>query len=172
MYYLLGRLGKSLLQEVSAFKIHIQILQTDLHTFLLRIVERIWFNIPVPLIMNLVILVTFTLDDLLMLLGENRCWSLLGPKGLKWEQKYKRFVREQLISLFKVARLYHFNWMNKQWLFQIRELVSHSHFLHCPYYILLQFTSDLLPRKNSFEFSLGIAVAPREMEDNTSKLWG
>ena len=86
MYCLLERLGKSLLQEVSVFKIHIQILQTDLHTFLLRIVERIWFMIPVPLIMNLVILVTFTLDDLLMLLGENRCWSLLGPKGLKWEQ--------------------------------------------------------------------------------------
>ena len=83
MYYLLGRSGKSLLQEVSAFKIHIQILQTDLHTFLLRIVERIWFKIPVPLIMNLVILVTLTLDDLLMLLGGNRCWSLFGPKGLK-----------------------------------------------------------------------------------------
>ena len=83
MYYLLGRSEKSLLQEVSAFKIHIQILQTDLHTFLLRIVERIWFKIPVPLIMNLVILVTLTLDDLLMLLGENRCWSLFGPKGLK-----------------------------------------------------------------------------------------
>ena len=83
MCYLLGRSEKSLLQEVSAFKIHIQILQTDLHTFLLRIVERIWFKIPVPLIMNLVILVTFTLDDLLMLLGENRCWSLFGPKGLK-----------------------------------------------------------------------------------------
>ena len=83
MYYLLGRSEKSLLQEVSAFKIHIQILQTDLHTFLLRIVERIWFKTPVPLIMNLVILVTFTLDDLLMLLGENRCWSLFGPKGLK-----------------------------------------------------------------------------------------
>ena len=83
MYYLLGRSEKSLLQEVSAFKIHIQILQTDLHTFLLRIVERIWFKIPVPLIMNLVILVTLTLDDLLMLLGGNRCWSLLGPKGLK-----------------------------------------------------------------------------------------
>ena len=60
-----------------------QILQTDLHTFLLRIVERIWFKIPVPLIMNLVILVTLTLDDLLMLLGGNRCWSLFGPKGLK-----------------------------------------------------------------------------------------
>ena len=71
MYYLLGRSEKSLLQEVSAFKIHIQILQTDLHTFLLRIVERIWFKIPVPLIMNLVILVTFTLDDLLILLREN-----------------------------------------------------------------------------------------------------
>ena len=83
MYYLLGRSEKSLLQEVSAFKIHIQILQTDLHTFLLRIVERIWFKIPVPLIMNLVILVTLTLDDLLMLLGGNRCWSLFGPKGLK-----------------------------------------------------------------------------------------
>ena len=83
MYYLLGRSEKSLLQEVSAFKIHIQILQTDLHTFLLRIVERIWFKIPVPLIMNLVIPVTLTLDDLLMLLGGNRCWSLFGPKGLK-----------------------------------------------------------------------------------------
>ena len=67
MYCPLERLGKSLLQEVSAFKIHIQILQTDLHTFLLRIVERIWFKIPVPLIMNLVILIIFTVDDLLML---------------------------------------------------------------------------------------------------------
>ena len=28
-----------------SLKIHIQILQTDLHTFLLRIVERIWFKI-------------------------------------------------------------------------------------------------------------------------------
>ena len=67
MYCLLERLGKSLLQEVSAFKIHIQILQTDLHTFLLRIAERIWFKILVPLIMNLVILIIFTVDDLLML---------------------------------------------------------------------------------------------------------
>ena len=31
-------------------------------------------------------------------------------------------------SLFEVARLYYFDWMNKQWLFQIRELVCHSHF--------------------------------------------
>ena len=52
---------------------HIQILQTDLHTFRLRIVERIWFKIIaiLPLVINLVILITFTLDDLLMLLGEN-----------------------------------------------------------------------------------------------------
>ena len=28
-----------------SLKIDIQILQTDLHTFLLRIVERIWFKI-------------------------------------------------------------------------------------------------------------------------------
>ena len=37
---------------------------------------------PLPLLINLVILITFTLDDLLMLWGENWCWSLLGPKGL------------------------------------------------------------------------------------------
>ena len=35
-----------------------------------------------PLVINLVIHITFTLDDLLTLLGENSCWSLLGPKGL------------------------------------------------------------------------------------------
>ena len=34
------------------------------------------------MVINLVILITFTLVDLLMLLGENWCWSLLGPKGL------------------------------------------------------------------------------------------
>ena len=54
-------------------KIQIQILQTDLHTFLLRIVERICFKIEVilPLVINLVILITFTLVDMPMLLGEN-----------------------------------------------------------------------------------------------------
>ena len=62
-------------------EIHIQILQTDLHTFLLRIVERIWFMIKV-FSFNLVIYLLFTLIDLLMLLGENWCWQLLGPKGL------------------------------------------------------------------------------------------
>ena len=32
-------------QPFKPYKIHIQILQTDLHTILLRIVERIWFKI-------------------------------------------------------------------------------------------------------------------------------
>ena len=55
-------------------KIHIQILQTDLHTFLLGIVEKSWFKIKAlffPVVINLVILITFTLNDLLMLFGEN-----------------------------------------------------------------------------------------------------
>ena len=65
----------------SSPKIHIQILQTDLHTFLLTIVERIWFKIKV-FSFNLVIYLLFTLIDLLMLLGENWSWPLLGPKGL------------------------------------------------------------------------------------------
>ena len=42
-----------------------------------------------PLVINLVILITFTLDDLLMLLGENWCWSLLGPEGLMVCTSYK-----------------------------------------------------------------------------------
>ena len=37
---------------------------------------------------SLVILIILTLDDLLMLLGENWCWSLLGPKGLRWSTLY------------------------------------------------------------------------------------
>jgi len=49
----------------------------DLHTFRLRIVERNSFKV-----INLVILITFTLGDLLMLLGENWYWSLLGTEGL------------------------------------------------------------------------------------------
>ena len=39
---------------------------------------------------NLVILITFTLDVLMMLLGENWCWSLLGPKGLKCREKKQK----------------------------------------------------------------------------------
>ena len=52
-------------------KIHIQIVQTNLHTFLLRTVERVLDQSIVPLVINLVILIACTLVDLLMLLGEN-----------------------------------------------------------------------------------------------------
>ena len=34
------------------------------------------------MVVNLVILITSTLDDLLMLLEENCCWSLLGPEEI------------------------------------------------------------------------------------------
>ena len=53
-------------------------------------------NAFLPLVINLVILITCTLDDLLMLLGENRCWSILGFKGLsittgilRWRQNFQ-----------------------------------------------------------------------------------
>ena len=52
-------------------QIRIQIVQTDLHTFLLRTVERILDQSIAPLVINLVILIACTLVDLLMLLGEN-----------------------------------------------------------------------------------------------------
>ena len=58
----------------------------------------VWDQSIPPLVINLVpaILITFTLD-LLMLLGENWCWSLLGPKGLStalnvdWHLHHKLF---------------------------------------------------------------------------------
>ena len=64
--------------------IHIQILPTDLYTFPLRIS---WENLTkdhsmLSLVIIALILITFTLDDLLMLWGEKWCWSLLGPKRL------------------------------------------------------------------------------------------
>ena len=52
-------------------KIHIQIVQIDLHTFLLRTVERILDQSIAALAINLVILIACTLVDLLILLGEN-----------------------------------------------------------------------------------------------------
>ena len=52
-------------------KIHIQIVQIDLHTFPLRTVERILDQSIAPLAINLVILIACTLVDLLILLGEN-----------------------------------------------------------------------------------------------------
>ena len=64
--------------------IHIQILQTDLHTFPLRIS---WENLIkdhgiFSMMIILLILITLSLDSVWILLGENCCWSLLGLKGL------------------------------------------------------------------------------------------
>lgn len=36
----------------------------------------------------LLILITFSLHNLLVLLGEKQCWSLSGLKGLTWEDRY------------------------------------------------------------------------------------
>ena len=64
--------------------IHIQILQTDLHTFPFRIS---WENLIkdqgiFSLVIILLILITFSLANLWISLGENWCWSLLRLKGL------------------------------------------------------------------------------------------
>ena len=65
--------------------IHIQILQTDVHTSPLRIS---WENLIkdhgiFSLVIILLILITLSLDNVWILLGENCCWSLLGLKKLK-----------------------------------------------------------------------------------------
>ena len=64
--------------------IHIQILQTDLHTFPLRIS---WENLikgqgTFSFVIIFYILTTLSLYNVWTLLGENCCWSLLGLKGL------------------------------------------------------------------------------------------
>ena len=67
----------------SSPNIHIQILQTGLYTFPLRIS---WENLLkdqsiFSLVIILLILITFSLDIVWISLGENWCWSLLGLKG-------------------------------------------------------------------------------------------
>ena len=65
--------------------IHIQILQTDLHTFPLRIS---WENLVKDqiiiflFVIILLILIDFAHDSLWISLGENWFWALLGLKGL------------------------------------------------------------------------------------------
>ena len=64
--------------------IHIQILQTNLHTFPLRIS---WENLIkhqgiFSFVIIFYILTTLSLDNVWTLLGEICCWSLLGLKGL------------------------------------------------------------------------------------------
>ena len=63
---------------------HIQILETDRHTFPLRIS---WENLikdqdNFSVVIILLILTPLSLDHVRILLGENWCWSLLGLKGL------------------------------------------------------------------------------------------
>ena len=57
--------------------IHLQILQTDLHTFPLKIS---WDQSIFPLVITFLVLITFSLC--IERLGENWCWSLLDLKGL------------------------------------------------------------------------------------------
>ena len=64
--------------------IHLQILQTDLHTFPLRIS---WENLIkdqgiFSLVIILLISTTLSLDNVWILWGKNLCWSLLGLKTL------------------------------------------------------------------------------------------
>ena len=40
------------------------------------------------LVTILLILITFSLHNILLLLGEKQCWSLSGLKGLTWEDRY------------------------------------------------------------------------------------
>ena len=62
------------------FLIHIQILQTDLHPFSLRISSEnvIKDHRIFPLV---IILITLSLDNVWILLGENCFWSLWHLKG-------------------------------------------------------------------------------------------
>ena len=64
--------------------IHIQILQTDLHTFPLRISREnlIKHQGIFSFVIIFYILTTLSLDNVWTLLGEKCCWSLLGLKGL------------------------------------------------------------------------------------------
>ena len=61
-----------------------QILQTDLYTFPLRISweDVIKDHDMLSLVIILLILITLSLDNVWILLGENWCWSLLALKGL------------------------------------------------------------------------------------------
>ena len=63
--------------------IHIQILQTDLHTFPFRIsLENLIKHQGIfSFVIIFYILKTLSFDNVWKLLGENCCWSLLGLKA-------------------------------------------------------------------------------------------
>ena len=69
---------------------HIQILHSDLHIFSLRMC---WENLIkdqgiFSLVIILLILITFSLGYVLVLLGENWCWSQLGGGGYSLTKGY------------------------------------------------------------------------------------
>ena len=90
----------SLLNPLSPY-IHIQILQTDLHTSPLRIS---WENLIkdhgiFSMVIILLILITLSLDSVWILLRENWCWSLLALEGLKeflrgWQRPRHRSAKK------------------------------------------------------------------------------
>ena len=70
--------------------IHIQILQTDLNTFPYRIS---WENLfkdqrSFSEVIIIFILINFSFNKVLTLLGEIWCWPLLGPKGLICDEQW------------------------------------------------------------------------------------
>ena len=80
-----------------------QILQTDLYTFPLRISwepDVIKDHDMLSLVIILLILITLSLDNVWILLGENWCWSLLALKGLT-------------TGIYVVLALDHLKWVRK-----------------------------------------------------------
>ena len=77
--------------------IHIQILQTDLYTFPSRISQENLIKDQgiFPLVIILLILITLSLDNVWILLGENCCWSLLALEGLSAIEENIRRVYSQ-----------------------------------------------------------------------------
>ena len=79
-------------------KIHIQILQTDLNTFPYWISwENLFKDRSIfSEVIILFILINFSFNIVLTLLGEIWCWSLLGPKGLICGEQ--RHIRQEKIN--------------------------------------------------------------------------
>ena len=98
--------------------IHIQILQTGLYTFPFRIS---WENLIKDqgilfLVIILLTLITFSLANLWISLGENWCWSLLGLKGIinlfqyVWES-LRNYFFNSIFNKKKMDQLQYFTLM-------------------------------------------------------------
>ena len=127
-----------------------QILQTGLYTFPFRIS---WENLIKDqgilfLVIILLTLITFSLANLWISLGENWCWSLLGLKGLinffqyVWESLRNYFFnsifnkKNGSTSIFhlyvyfmheQIAKKFHLNWVFRNFSVILKWL---SHCLH------------------------------------------